>query len=430
MALKYPQIKAENILFRENFINSTYVTDNQGTLVAGATASNGLSLNGTSQYASFNTTDLNNGSDVTMVIRFTPDFNYDEDERRSFFGATDASLSYYAYKNNNAGSNALVCRYGGTTVASIIDSVYGAYWLTGEENVLIFASDGNLNGTNAWLNGTQILTNGGAAWTPPTDVESIHIGNIPTTAWYFDGVINGVDLLNINTTSQEASDIYNAVTFSDVDASKASLWLPCRSTFDDGSNIVTENIGSGVNTIVGNGAGLYEPTILSPHYFEYTGAATQFLDTGSDLIGTGDVTVGAMIKLDDWGEQIPRIMLNGKFFFTLYSVDNRVLLTSDGTTIKYSANDSIQSGNYYFIMVTRESDGTANIYINGELSGPADQNTGTPEAGAYNLLCGAGGVSANRFFDGTQGNYCIFNSILTPTQIRWQTEKAFKELNV
>jgi hypothetical protein len=260
------------------------------------------------------------------------------------------------------------------------------------------------------------------------DSPGIYIGGASSGTGSGDGNVSFVEMYDRVLTAEEALDLYQKDTFSEVDANEAVMWLPCRSSFDDGANIVTENIGIGTNVIMGDGSTTNTmPTQLSPHGFDFDNT-NDYLDCGSDIIGTGDVTMGAMVKLNDWNETIPRIMLNNKCFFVMYSTGNRILFTSNASTNAFSANNSIIPGTHQFIVVTREADGTTNIYINGELSGAADQSSGTPVGGTINTIIGYDLASraANSIID----TPFIFNKILTPTQIKWLTEKAFRGLNV
>ena len=153
-------------------------------------------------------------------------------------------------------------------------------------------------------------------------------------------------------------------------------------------------------------------------YVSFNGTTTR-INCGSQLIGTGDVTIFAWITPSSYGEgNNGRIADNGKFIFAISSTSERATLTYDGATLCVSADSSIAVDTEYFVCGTMASGGgsTGNIYINGVLSGSADQDVGTAESGSTNLHIGN-----NNLFNGTfAGLICpviIFNKVLTPTQI-------------
>src|SRR3990167_4208969 len=77
--LKYPSRPSEQVLFRDNFFNSDYVRDNGGTLVGSPTVANGITLNGTTQYATYTNFGVLNGKTAsTFEMWFTPTFAADD----------------------------------------------------------------------------------------------------------------------------------------------------------------------------------------------------------------------------------------------------------------------------------------------------------------------------------------------------------------
>ncbi len=145
------------------------------------------------------------------------------------------------------------------------------------------------------------------------------------------------------------------------------------------------------------------------------------VDTGSDMIGTGDDSISAWIYADGYGEgTFGRIIDNGKFIVSLRESTGgnakSLSLLSDGATIAESAINSILINQWYHVLITRTSAGTANIYINGVLSGSANQASGTPAAGTTNVIIGNNSVGA-RTFDGRIDELRLYNRILTASEI-------------
>jgi hypothetical protein len=428
MGLEYPRTKAEGLIFRETFVNSDYISDNGGVASVGsfAAADNGLLFNDDTciDYAR---PEINNlfktgvfsmrvGMDMTNVgTDGGPIIGWyaDNDNRFYLEFPRGGSNSWRTIANVNGGG-ALVA-----TGVSLSDGYH--------ELVITF------NGVTwlAYLDGTATSWAGGGIQDLAGmvgDSAALFVGSNNSGTASANGFCHFVEMYDRILTGEEALDKYQEDGFAEIDASKSVLWLPCRSSFDDGANIVTENLGTGVNAIMGDGSTANTmPAQVAPHGFDFDNT-NDYIDCGSDIIGTGDVTMGAMVRLENWDETIPRIMLNNKCFFVMYSTNDRILFTSNASTNAFSANDSIKPGVYNFIVVTRTSAGVTNIYINGELSGSADQSSGTPEAGTINTIIGYD--LASRAANSVIDTPFVYGSILTPTQIRELSNNAFARLNV
>lgn len=147
--------------------------------------------------------------------------------------------------------------------------------------------------------------------------------------------------------------------------------------------------------------------------------ATSGIDCGSEIIGAGAVTVSVWIKAKSFGEgTFGRILENGKFKLNINTGDapgKCFQFSSAGITNASSIGGSAVLNRWTHILITRAASGIANIYINGILSGTANQNSGTPEAGTTNLFIG--NRSANdRTFDGYIAEACIVKRIVTEAE--------------
>ena len=152
-------------------------------------------------------------------------------------------------------------------------------------------------------------------------------------------------------------------------------------------------------------------------YANYYNGSTSKLDCGNYDDLTGDKSFIAWIKPYGWGEGgFGRIMQNGKMDLYKSTTNSKYSFKSNGSTIVSSANNSITLGVWQLIIVTRNSAGDeTNFYINGVLSGSADQDSGTPVAGSTNITIGTDNGSARTFY-GLIGNTRIENGILSSAQ--------------
>jgi hypothetical protein len=144
---------------------------------------------------------------------------------------------------------------------------------------------------------------------------------------------------------------------------------------------------------------------------------TSKIDCGSDVVGVGDITVLGWINAAGFGEgNLGRIIHNGKFQIRINTTNDLFDVSSDNATVATSATNSVVVATEIFFAVTRTAAGAANIYVNGVLSGSADQASGVPAPGTTNAFIGNLGAASGTF-DGTLSHIRIFSKILTTTQI-------------
>ncbi len=158
----------------------------------------------------------------------------------------------------------------------------------------------------------------------------------------------------------------------------------------------------------------------------YNGTTSK-LDMGAYNNLTGDITAWALIKPRSQGEgNLGRLYDNGKFIVYIDS-SNRIAVTSDGGTIIRSAVNGIVLNIWQLAIATRTSAGVANIYINGVLSGSADQASGTPSAVSITNLFMGNNNAGTATFDGLIMAGGIETGIWTAAQCiqAWTALKGF-----
>jgi hypothetical protein len=145
---------------------------------------------------------------------------------------------------------------------------------------------------------------------------------------------------------------------------------------------------------------------------------TKCLYNANDLIGTGDVTVFAVIKPRSLGgSSTGRIIDGNKFILTIANASTAIYASSDGgSTYSNSAASSISLATAYVLVVTRTSAGVTNFYLNGSLSGTANQSSGTPAAGSATYI--GNNAGGTRGFDGDIDEVGIVTRILSDNDIQ------------
>jgi len=157
-------------------------------------------------------------------------------------------------------------------------------------------------------------------------------------------------------------------------------------------------------------------TTTAPSY-DFDGV-DDYIDLGmsnpSDL--TGDITISTWINPESAGlGGVGRIIDNQKLYLWLQN-DNILRMRSDGSTIIQSGA-VISNNNWHHILITRPSAGTnSNIYINGVLSGTANQDSGTPIPGTTTTYIG-NRYAGSTAFDGQISGMKIYSRVLTTDEI-------------
>ena len=139
--------------------------------------------------------------------------------------------------------------------------------------------------------------------------------------------------------------------------------------------------------------------------------SNDYVDLGTDFIGTGDVTVSAWVYRT--GDGYSRLIGNGKF--RIQDNNGRIRMTSVDGTAAQGTSGALSLNVWEHWVVTRESDGTTNLYLNGSLDGSADQSSGTPASATQNLWIGM--EAAEIEWEGFIDEVSIFNTILSSSDV-------------
>jgi hypothetical protein len=151
----------------------------------------------------------------------------------------------------------------------------------------------------------------------------------------------------------------------------------------------------------------------------------------SDPIGTGAVTISAWINPESFGGASRGAIIWGNSTrFRITSIGFLIEFTSNGfTTTAQSASGSLrQLSKWYHVVVTRDSSNQATFYINGVISGTANQASGIPTGSSVGNI-GESVSSANRF-DGKIDDVRVYNRVLTTSEITRLYNEGNNKVNV
>ncbi len=145
--------------------------------------------------------------------------------------------------------------------------------------------------------------------------------------------------------------------------------------FDEGSGSTAADLSGSGNT----GTLVNSPTWIAGK--AQTGLSfdgtNDIVTAASDPIGSGAASISVWIYPRSLGQVTASIINNGKAVMS-YGYNNRISFCSDGVTCPNNANFAVAFNQWSHVVVTRDASGLVNFYINGALSGTANQNSGTP----------------------------------------------------
>lgn len=145
-------------------------------------------------------------------------------------------------------------------------------------------------------------------------------------------------------------------------------------------------------------------------------SGTDRVNLGSaDIIGVGNISISTWIKLRNFLSNNARIFDAGHLIFYVNTTGRKISFERVAGTAASSAANSLEPGRWYHVLVTSTSAGVTNIYINGVLSGTANQSAGTPGVYSYPII---GNRSANdRVLTGFISHFSIWNRVLTAAEV-------------
>jgi len=405
MSLVYPKIPAEDVIFREEFLNAQHVVDNGGSTTGAPAIADGVTLDGSTQYVTYGGSFFGQEADVTIELFFSPDFDYDEDVIRYLCDST-ASSEYSVIKQNNAGSYALDIELGGVALPSIASGTYSTYWRQGLPNYLVIASTSGA--TDVYLNNNLVLTADATAWSPATPTN-FYIGSDNAGANTFDGVVRSVGVHKRKFTAAEVNDRFLFLqTFREIRVDQLEFYLYLKTHYNDGANELTPNVGVIGDDVIRWGDGSTSttyPTLLPDNGATFDGGDYVFINEALALLQTEPFCLGCMFNVTSSATIfIMDCREAGDEGFGIAFVTGKVRAFTDaGGAGNWSQTDNTYNDGEWHTCIANYIPNGANtdieIYVDGYLRKTATINGFTTTTGAKPVL-GAAYTMASGFYVG------------------------------
>ncbi len=344
------------------------------------------------------------------------------------------SINGWKFYTNSTQSIGFEVKYS-TTPLSVTSN--NATMFFNKWNFVVVTWDGSTNATNAhiYINGVEpsyaSQVNGVGSRSSDTAVT---IGNVSTgSTRELTGKIDDVRVYNRVLSQNELQALYhlgvstvnkNATTTglgnSDLNSGLSAYW-PFDAkyiVYGSSGNLGTSTDASGN----GNSAAIKNENRLQSVTLGKLGQALKFNGSAytqgpSGIIGSGATSVCAWINQAVSVGSVNAIVANTKFIFYTSNSNNTIGLTSDGSTNAVAANNTVINGVWEYVCGTRDASGTTNLYVNGTLSGSANQSSGSPSTSTFNTNVAAKGNGIANFYNGSIDDVRIYNRVLTATEI-------------
>jgi len=421
-----PAERMRGVTWADDFRSQTSCEDNGATVTGSPTfsVSDGVTLDGTTDCLQYDLCGHEFDSDpISIVIEFTPDFDYDEDEYSFFYCTDNAGSRYSMSKYPNAWANAINVRFGNTSIDNIAAASYSAYWKVGERNTIVASSTSG--DTDVYLNGHLVLDSSATAWTPKEPPVFI-VGDYDGLGGNnFDGTIHSVKVFHAKLTADEAEDYYDQTTFAHQNL--GTTWTFCNST------LLSDTAGN--NTLSVNGTASKD-TLCGYTYDGTTGYLQGTINTG--IFDNDPLSIVIVFKPDfDYDGATDRMFFDADDGASAH----RTYLWHDTTNSEYdlyihdteigSIAEAVVGArwitNQTNIIVMSGESGDTDLYLNGALLMDSDATAWTAQSDVDRLTVGADYTGAD-FYDGSIQFFQVLPTKLTQLQVHDITARVRRQV--
>lgn len=375
--------------FRSGTVLDLSGTGNSGTIVGSPQFTNiGLMMDGDADDIGVEDIDLDSAMSFVALIQPSSFTNSGGGNYPRIIGKTSA---YDIYFNNGTG----IVTFFTTGVSDTNTNSVTAINI-GELTVVGGSYSATSGNRKIYVNGIKDVEEGSLTGNISTNANITRLGNNNNGDRNFQGIFSAAILFNEELTETEMAQITSelrGMKFPTKSIAKTKVnklqkfdTLTSQWVMKPQGNTIVDETGAG-NDATRIGAVTFVDTPIGPgaHLVD----SINRFDTGSDWVDTNAITFGCWVILDGYGpSNAGRLFENGKTLLRWDGGNTRMVFSSDGSTSVNSATGSVPLNRLTFVSVTRTAGGVTNFYVDGVLSGSADQDSGTPVSGTNNIIFG------------------------------------------
>jgi hypothetical protein len=215
---------------------------------------------------------------------------------------------------------------------------------------------------------------------------------------------------------------YSSVAHADISTGLIGWWKfdggTSGSIADGTTTGLTDSSGQGdngtANNANGTGMAWVQGKIKGAVSFD---GVDDYVLTGSVLIDQNTVTMCAWVNPNATATGTVIISTSNTRLFMGNNGSPIWGVTSDNWNTVAKSTATISTGVWQHVCGVRNSDGTATLYVNGAISGSANQSSGTPTTFGYNMQIGRNPVSGYYPLSGSVDDVRVYNRALTAADI-------------
>lgn len=423
--MRDPHSMGDGQLFREDFVSKQGISDNGGVITGTPTIRGGKATFTTGEYIYYPNKRINYGGAFTVsgYVTLTGDAG-----AGAVWSDGESTYNTVLYQSGSSTQLAFYVK----TASGLKNATHTLKQDTRTHVTCVYDKTEVNQKLRIYING--VLASSGTGYAEDLD-EPVGPFGVATYGSAFIGDIEPLTVTEGACTAQEVLDEYNGTTYSALDASKSLIYLPGRTGFNDGSNEVTENLGSEGNLICGDGstASTY-PSFTPPKemsfdgldYLKTTGTITT---TTSDSflfhcrLSTTDTGTRYIFDLRDGSNEGLAIYKTGAGLITAF--------TNDGGLNPVVGSKAINDGSEHDVVVAFNNVSATKVNISIRIDGELDVST---EVDIWSVITSkifiSATVGASAGWVGTMKDVGVWKTTGTPRQARWLHERSLKELNV
>lgn len=438
MGLQYAQTRAEDVVFRELFINPQFVADNLGT-VTGALVylgTGGATFDGTNDYVTYVTpTQLDFHSDDFSIEISANIASLAAGQTLISKGARGVNGGYAVYVDTDGYVTWQIEQSDGTARAAVTDVAVSV----GFNHIACTLDKSSATGLKVYLNSVE------ATYSAQTDPSTI--GDVASEAYDFkigandaagekaNATIFGINVYNKELTPGEVSDRFTQLTFSEVDVTQLEFFLPLRSHYNNGASELTANLGIiGSDTIKwgdGNTASTF-PTLLDYNGASFDGGDYILVNNALAIANTDSFTLGCLFQTSDTGAVFLMDCRAASQGFGILMTGSKIRgFTDTGGASKFVETPvNYNDGTWHSCIVSFiPGTGTVvSVYIDGDLSNSGDVTVFTNKDSVSPTI-GCEFDFSNKYTGNMKFPF-FWRIALTPTQAKWQHDNLFNQFNL
>lgn len=158
------------------------------------------------------------------------------------------------------------------------------------------------------------------------------------------------------------NEVNTSATFTNCDVTN---YVGANSTAQDATvlNYVTSENLVVTSTAITGSQGLFSNGL------EFFGTSDGKVTFGNEMVGTGDITISAMVKRKSTAQTYQYILYNGAFELYFQTSNGNLYIHNSNTTYKQVSAALPELDVWYFLVVRISSDGLCQVFINGSAVG-------------------------------------------------------------